>query len=68
VITPDGTSAVTPADQFTFVPGTEVTGISPATGPVGGGNTITITGTGFTGTTAVVFQQFVGFHQPHTGR
>lgn len=61
VVTPDGTSAVTPADQFTFVPGTEITGISPATGPVGGGNTITITGSGFTGTTAVVFEQFVGF-------
>ena len=65
VVTPDGTSAVTPADQFTFVPGTEITGISPATGPIAGGNTITITGTGFTGTTVVVFQQFVGFHS-HT--
>jgi hypothetical protein len=62
VVTPDGTSAVTPADQFTFVPGTEITGISPATGPIAGGNTITITGTGFTGTTAVAFQQFVNFH------
>ena len=61
VVTPDGTSAVTPADQFTFVPGTAITGISPASGPVGGGNTITITGSGFTGTTAVVFEQFVGF-------
>jgi hypothetical protein len=60
VVTPDGTSAVTPADQFTFVPGTEITGISPAAGSIDGGNTITITGTGFTGTTFVVFQQFVG--------
>ena len=59
VVTPDGTSAVTPADQFTFVPGTEITGISPASGPTAGGNTITITGTGFTGTTAVLFEQFV---------
>ncbi len=59
VVTPEGTSAVTPADQFTFVPGTEVTGVSPASGPIGGGNTITLTGTGFTGTTFVVFQQFV---------
>jgi len=47
VVTPDGTSAVTPADQFTFVPGTEITGISPAAGSIDGGNTITITGTGF---------------------
>jgi len=60
VVTPDGTSAVTPADQFTFVPGTEITGISPAAGSIDGGNTVTITGTGFTGTTFVVFQQFVG--------
>jgi hypothetical protein len=60
VVTPDGTSAVTPADQFSFVLGTEVTGISPTSGPTAGGNTITITGTGFTGASAVVFQQFVG--------
>jgi hypothetical protein len=59
VVTPNGTSAVTPADQFTFVPGTEITGISPAAGSIDGGNTVTITGTGFTGTTFVVFQQFV---------
>ena len=52
---------ITPADQFTFLPGTVITGISPTTGPIAGGNTITITGTGFTGTTAVTFQQFVGF-------
>lgn len=61
VVTPDGTSAVTPADQFTFLPGTEVTGISPASGPTAGGNTITITGTGFTGATGVWFQQNVSF-------
>jgi hypothetical protein len=61
VVTPDGTSAVTPADQFTFLPGTEVTGISPASGPTVGGNTITITGTGFTGATAVLFQQDANF-------
>jgi hypothetical protein len=61
VVTPDGTSAVTPADQFTFLPGTEITGISPASGPTAGGNTVTITGTGFTGTTAVWFQQNVNF-------
>jgi hypothetical protein len=61
VVTPDGISAVTPADQFTFVPGTAITAISPATGPLGGGNTVTITGTGFTGTTVVAFQQIVGF-------
>ena len=59
VVTPDGTSAVTPADQFTFVKGYRITGISPTSGPAGGGNTITITGTGFTGTAGVSFQQSV---------
>ena len=61
VVTPDGTSAVTPADQFTFLPGTAITGISPASGPTAGGNTVTITGSGFTGATGVWFQQFANF-------
>lgn len=62
VVTPAGTSAVTPADQFTYVTGTRITGISPASGPLGGGGTMTITGTGFTGTRGVSFQQFANFH------
>jgi hypothetical protein len=57
VTTPDGTSPTTPADQFTFVPAPTVTGVSPGVGPVAGGNTVTITGTGFTGATAVLFDQ-----------
>jgi hypothetical protein len=57
VTTPDGTSPATPADQFTYVPTPTVTGISPNLGPVSGGTTITITGTGFTGATAVTFPQ-----------
>jgi hypothetical protein len=57
VTTPDGTSPVAPADQFTYVPTPTVTGISPNLGPVAGGTTITITGTGFTGATAVNFVQ-----------
>jgi hypothetical protein len=61
VVTPDGTSAVTPADQFTFLPPTTMTGISPASGPTAGGNTVTITGSGFTGATAVLFQQNANF-------
>ena len=32
-----------------------VTGVSPTSGPTGGGTTVTITGTGFTGATAVKF-------------
>jgi hypothetical protein len=59
VTTPIGLSAVvTPADQFTFSAAPVlpvVTGVSPASGPVAGGTSVTITGTGFTGTTAVSF-------------
>jgi hypothetical protein len=33
----------------------DVTGVAPGQGPLGGGNTVTITGSGFTGATAVTF-------------
>ena len=52
VTTPGGTSATSSADQFTYM---AVTGISPAAGPLAGGTSVTITGTGFTGATAVDF-------------
>ncbi|WP_102299756.1 S-layer family protein, partial [Janthinobacterium sp. AD80] len=55
VTTAGGTSATSAADQFTYVPAPTVTGISPTAGPVGGGTTVIITGTGFGGTTAVTF-------------
>ena len=32
-----------------------VTGVSPGSGPSTGGNTVTVTGTGFTGASAVAF-------------
>jgi cysteine-rich repeat protein len=38
-----------------FVPAPRVTGVSPTSGPATGGTTLTITGTGFTGTTGVNF-------------
>jgi cysteine-rich repeat protein len=38
-----------------FVPEPRVTGISPTTGPAAGGTTVTITGDGLTGATAVSF-------------
>jgi hypothetical protein len=57
VTTPDGTSPATPADQFTYVPTPAVTSVSPNLGPLAGGTTITITGTAFTGATAVTFVQ-----------
>lgn len=57
VTTPDGTSPITPSDQFTFIAAPTVTGVSPNVGPVAGGTVVTITGTGFTGATAVLFGQ-----------
>src|SRR5208283_1873507 len=55
VTTPSGTSATSAADQFTYDPIPTVTGISPAAGPIAGGTTVTVTGTGFTGATSVKF-------------
>ena len=40
---------------FTYVPAPTVTGVSPSSGPTAGGTTVTITGTNFTGATAVAF-------------
>jgi hypothetical protein len=53
VTTPNGTSATSPADLFTY--GLSVSGISPSAGPVGGGTLVTVTGSGFTGATSVNF-------------
>jgi hypothetical protein len=53
VTTPAGTSPISSADQFTYGP--TVTKVEPSQGPRGGGTTVTITGTGFTGATAVKF-------------
>ena len=55
VTTPGGTSATGTADLFTYDPVPAVTGVSPAVGPVAGGTSVTITGTGFTGASAVDF-------------
>jgi hypothetical protein len=58
VTTPAGTSAAVPADQFTVTAAANVpavTGVSPASGPTGGGTAATLTGSGFTGATAVAF-------------
>ncbi len=43
------------ADQFTYVAGLAVTGMSPTSGPAAGGTTVTITGAAFTGATSVSF-------------
>jgi hypothetical protein len=50
--TPSATSAY---DVFTYVGGLYVYSVSPSTGPSYGGTAVTITGTGFTGATAVTF-------------
>ncbi|MDR3517445.1 MAG: IPT/TIG domain-containing protein [Azospirillaceae bacterium] len=55
VTTAAGTSTTSPADQFTYGSAPTVTGVSPATGPVAGGTAVTISGTNFTGATAVKF-------------
>ena len=55
VTTPGGTSATSAADQFTYTAAPTVTGLSPTSGPAAGGTLVTITGTGFTGATAVDF-------------
>ena len=63
VTTPGGTSATSSADRFTFVPPPTVTGVSPSSGPAAGGTSVTITGTDFTGASAVHFgaSQAAGF-------
>lgn len=55
VTTPVGTSATGAADHFTFAAGPAVTGISPSSGTSAGGTSVTVTGTGFTGASAVTF-------------
>ncbi|SDL84989.1 Uncharacterized protein YhjY, contains autotransporter beta-barrel domain [Janthinobacterium sp. OK676] len=55
VTTAGGTSATGAANQFTYIPAPTVTSISPTAGPTAGGTSVTITGTGLTGTTAVTF-------------
>jgi hypothetical protein len=55
VVTPNGTSSITPADRYTFV-GPSVTGVSPNSGPAaGGGRMVKISGTDFKGTSEVRF-------------
>ena len=53
VRTPGGTTASTTADTYTYRPAPEVTELSTTTGPLAGGNTITLKGVGFTGTTSI---------------
>ena len=55
VTTPNGTSVTAPADEFTYIPAPTVLSIAPFQGPEGGGISVSITGTNFTGATSVRF-------------
>jgi IPT/TIG domain-containing protein len=56
VTTAGGTSAISAADQYTFVaPPPVVTGISPTSGNPAGGTSVTVTGSSLSFTTAVNF-------------
>lgn len=60
VTTPGGTSVTSESDQYTYVSAPTVTSISPTAGPAAGGTSVVITGTNFTGATAVTFGGGVG--------
>ena len=59
VTTVGGTSALSSADQYTYVPLPTVTKVEPVEGPVAGGTKVTITGTNFTGAKEVKFGSVV---------
>jgi hypothetical protein len=56
VVTPNGTSTTSTADKFTYTyPVPSVGSVTPNVGTPLGGDTVTITGSGFTGATTVSF-------------
>ncbi|HUZ29735.1 MAG TPA: IPT/TIG domain-containing protein, partial [Solirubrobacteraceae bacterium] len=59
VTTPNGTSATSPADHYTYQqapPGSPtVTGVNPSSGPAAGGTTVKIAGTNFSNAQQVMF-------------
>jgi len=60
VVTPNGKSPSVSADLFTYALLPVVTGVSPLSGPSGGGTVVTVSGTGFTGATSVLFGNVAG--------
>ncbi len=59
-----GTGSGSPADQFTFVVLPIITSVSPNVGPLEGGTQVTITGSGFSGATAVDFGGILAYGLP----
>ena len=55
VSTVGGSSTIGSADRYLYAGVPTIASVSPNTGPTTGGQSVTITGTGFTGTTAVYF-------------
>src|SRR5581483_10107046 len=55
VVTPGGTSAVTAADEYTYVAAPTLTGVTINDGPTVGGTKVTISGTNLAGATEVDF-------------
>ena len=66
VTTAGGTSATSPADQFTYRRRADGDRRQPDAGPTGGGTSVTITGTDFTGATAVDFGTTAAPRSPST--
>ncbi len=62
VTTPSGPNVQTAASKYTYVASTVpvVTSVSPASGALAGGTVVTVSGTGFTGTTQVMFGGVAG--------
>ncbi|MCC6387781.1 MAG: IPT/TIG domain-containing protein [Dehalococcoidia bacterium] len=62
VTTPSGPNVQTAASKYTYVASTlpVVTSVSPVAGPLAGGTVVTVSGTGFTGTTQVLFGGVAG--------
>ena len=56
VTTPQGVSPIVAADKYTYVVLPTITAVSPGQGDPGGGTTVVITGTGFTGASTVTFE------------
>ena len=55
VTTPNGTSATSAADSYTYAAPPTVTGLTPSSGSTGGGTVVIVTGSNLTGASAVKF-------------